>query len=209
MKSSGTAARTAATTSLPKRIRFSNDPPYSSVRVLIAGFQNCSIRCANEVTSTPSQPQRWRRSATSTNRWTSDVQLLDAEGRGDLAVLRFRQIRHTADGSHHLPRGATMTHVGGLGNDQATVGVHTLSDPAQLRLVPRIPQRDRAVGRRGRGVDRGRAEGHHQPDTTFSLADEVVGFLVRDQATWEFPTGRVRGWTRCGWESSYRARSKG
>ncbi len=71
MKSSDTAARTASSTSRPKRVRFSRLPPYSSVRVLMAGSKNCSIRCPpNEVTSHPSQPQRSRRAAASAKRCT-------------------------------------------------------------------------------------------------------------------------------------------
>ena len=71
MKSSETAARTASSTSRPKRVRFSRLPPYSSVRVLTPGSKNCSIRCPpNDVTSQPSQPQRSRRAAASANRCT-------------------------------------------------------------------------------------------------------------------------------------------
>ena len=71
MKSSETAARTASSTSRPKRVRFSRLPPYSSVRVLTPGSKNCSIRWPpNEVTSQPSQPQRSSRRAASANRST-------------------------------------------------------------------------------------------------------------------------------------------
>jgi hypothetical protein len=44
MNESDTAVRTAETTSRANRTRFSNDPPYSSVRVLTNGSKNCSIR---------------------------------------------------------------------------------------------------------------------------------------------------------------------
>jgi hypothetical protein len=39
-KSLPTASRTASSTSMPKRIRFSSEPPYSSLRRFVSGDQN-------------------------------------------------------------------------------------------------------------------------------------------------------------------------
>ncbi len=60
-----TSARTAWRTSRRNRIRFSSDPPYSSVRTLLAGDRNCSIRYPDDAcTSIPSSPpSRQRRAA--------------------------------------------------------------------------------------------------------------------------------------------------
>ena len=48
MKSSETAARTASSTSRPKRVRFSRLPPYSSVRVLTRGVEELLDQVAAE-----------------------------------------------------------------------------------------------------------------------------------------------------------------
>src|SRR5579859_8143429 len=62
--------RTARTTSRGNRILFSNDPPYSSVRVFVAGEMNEWRRypCA-ECTSTKSTPASTARLAPATNAW--------------------------------------------------------------------------------------------------------------------------------------------
>ncbi len=45
MNSGPTRSRIAVSTRQPKRSRFSNDPPYSSVRWFVSGDQNWSNRC--------------------------------------------------------------------------------------------------------------------------------------------------------------------
>ena len=63
-KSLPTASRTACSTCMPKRRRFSRQPPYSSVRKLVRGLQNWSIRCwwAADI-SMPSMPAACTRRA--------------------------------------------------------------------------------------------------------------------------------------------------
>ena len=163
MKSSETAARTASSTSRPKRVRFSRLPPYSSVRVLMAGSKNCSIRCPpNEVTSHPSQPQRSRRAAASAKRCTIAGISDASSGTGTS--------RWTPSGRSDGARSGMPVSVDVPRRPMCVIcDMHSAPWPwtpsasaRSCRLVALVPQRDRAVRRRGRRVDRGRAERHDQ-----------------------------------------------
>ena len=106
------------------------------------------------------------------------VQLRNAERRSDLTMLRLGQVGNAPHRRQHLAGGSPVTHVGGLRDDESAVGVHPIGDPAQLRLITRVPQGDGPVGRRGRGIDGGGPEGHHQSHPTGRFTDVVVDFLV-------------------------------
>ena len=122
MKSSETAARTASSTSRPKRVRFSRLPPYSSVRVLTPGSKNCSIRCPpNEVTSQPSQPQRSRRAAASANRCTIAGISDDGQRHRHLEVDALRKVGRRAQRDARQRRRAAPPHVGHLRHAQRAV----------------------------------------------------------------------------------------
>ena len=64
-KSGPTRWRIARSTRIGKRMRFSNDPPYRSVRWFVAGDQNWSSRWPYASISTPSMPPACMRSAAS------------------------------------------------------------------------------------------------------------------------------------------------
>ena len=158
-KSLPTASRTACSTCMPKRRRFSRQPPYSSVRKLVRGLQNWSIRCwwAADI-SMPSMPAAC---AARRRREVGD-DAADFLGLDGLGVALVHGLAHAGRADQVRPvfamPGRAPAHVGRLDHDARAVAVHGLGQAAQRfddavgGKVDRAPPALRAVGRNDAGA---------------------------------------------------------